>query len=291
MSVTPQQIKAYERKLKQLVKKADALDDIAVRRVMRILRDARGRVAAALVDASGFDLFHLNNIMDAITGAFEIFTRQYAIIMTEGQLTAFQTGIDLVDDPLIAGGLGSRVAAMPQLGELQLGIMQGFSADLITNLEKDALARINTQLQLSMLGEQTPFQAMKAIGRNLKDPSTFRTIAGRAEAITRTEINRVLNLTTEKRQEQAAEVLPRLKKYWLWSGKSRKDHARVDRQTNPDKGGKPIPIKKDFIVGGERAKGPHDPRLSAKQSISCACRSLTHIADVKTEPEQSIIPG
>lgn len=276
---TPAEIRAYQRKLNNLATQADKLDNASVRQVMAILRDCRHRVASAIVSAEGFEMVHLDNIMGNVNRAFAEFTNKYNGIMLEGGLSSWEMGANLIDEPLKAAGMEMAASAMPVMGELDLAILQGFSADLISDLNANALAKINTTLQLGILGEKTPFQVMGDIGRNLTGPSVFGTIANRSEAIARTELGRIMNMATQKRLGLAADVVP-MKKFWMGSGdtaRMRPSHLRVWRQTDPNQGGKPISMKAKFKLdkprgGKEYAKGPHDPALSAGNTINCMCR-------------------
>ena len=68
--------------------------------------------------------------------------------------------------------------------------------------------------------------------------------------------------------EQAAKVLPGLKKQWRRSGKlrSRIAHDAVDGQIRET--GKP------FSVGGASLMYPRDPAGPAAETINCGCQSL-----------------
>lgn len=57
---------------------------------------------------------------------------------------------------------------------------------------------------------------------------------------------------------------------WVHTGRTehdRKFHIVMDSE-------KPIPADQDYVVLGERMKGPGDPKASAKNSINCCCTEM-----------------
>ena len=85
----------------------------------------------------------------------------------------------------------------------------------------------------------------------------------RSELIGRTEIIRASNAGAQLGAKNTG--VP-MRKVWVSTrdGRTRTDHAAVDGQTVES-------IDSEFIVGGEAAKYPADPNLSAGQSINCRC--------------------
>ena len=87
----------------------------------------------------------------------------------------------------------------------------------------------------------------------------------RARVIARTEIISASNAGSDL---GARSTGLNLRKEWLASidGREREDHAIANGQI--------VGMDEDFIVGGEQAKYPGDPRLSAGQVIQCRCVHL-----------------
>lgn len=259
--------RAFNRKVKQLMKEADSLNDAAVKRVIRLLANARKEVAAT-VASTEWQAYHLPQLKNAIERTMQDFGRQYGVEMREAQRELWEHGIDMVDLPLRTVGI---TAAIPEIDVTVLAIMQDFSADLVTNLSRSAVNKINTELTMSFLGQKTPYEAMQAIGRNLKDKSIFKSIAARAETITRTEGGRVLSTASQARQEKAAQVVPGLQKQWKHSHISRMprlDHLAIDGQIRD--------VNKPFNVGGEELMYPREAGKSAKNTIRCECYSVPY---------------
>lgn len=250
--------KAYMDKIQELIDKVGKLTDAEVERVADLLNTARKEIAARVV-ATEWDAYHLPQLNDAVTDAVTTFANRYKASENEALANMFKAGIDAVDWPLNIVGL--KFAA-PELSTTALEILQGFSADLIEGLTKDALKKINAELAMGILGNKTPFQVMQAIGNNLTDKSVFKTIASRAETITRTEMARVHSVAREARIKSTVLASPGetwLKK-WLSSHKAqaRQDHANLDQTT--------VGVDKNFPGG---IPYPHAPGLSAAESINC----------------------
>jgi len=267
--------KKYKKKLEQLLKQADKLDDAAVKRVLEILRQARKDVAAAIVHAGSFEQANQAAIERAIRNVFDEFARRYIVVLSEEQIKAWDLGQKLVDEPIRTLGIAAEIklAALPQLSVELLSVMQGLTADLVTKVSDEARGVIMFEVRRALLSGQSITDVIKNIGGAITR-GRFKTIADRAEFIARTETNRALNMATQLRGEQLAKAVVGVKKFWIHSADNRvrPSHEAVGRATNPAFGGAPIPINQKFTVGGYKAKGPHDPSLPANETINCRCR-------------------
>jgi hypothetical protein len=164
----------------------------------------------------------------------------------------------MVDSPLQF--VGVRVAA-PELGRSVLEILQGYSADLIKGLSADAIKKINSEIAMGVMGGKPIQEVVKAVGRNLYDPSVFKTIASRAETITRTEMGHVHSAARQARIEQVVESNDvKWMKKWISSGKARPraHHAALDGVT--------IPVDEMFLGYIDY---PHAPGLPAEEVVNC----------------------
>lgn len=268
----------FRAELDRLIERSINIDDDAARDMLNILRGVRDRIASHILDAEGFDLLHYEGLKRGVEIEFNRFAQELKAKLDDETLRAFDLGQEIIDAPLISAGAGIAVSAMPQLSVETINAFIQRNTQFITNLTTEAANRISGQLLLSITGEQAPQTAMRAIGNILKDKSIFKTIADRAEAIVRTEVNAALNMGTINRLEQAQQQIGGMKKYWIHTGddRTRPSHRAVGNRTNPGYGGKPIAVNRLFLVSGpngvERAKGPHDPRLSGANSVMCRCR-------------------
>jgi len=257
----------FQRKVKQLIKQADRLEDQAVKRVIRQLNTARKEVAAT-VASTEWQAYHLPEMKAAIERTMQEFGRTYEVELREAQRSFWEAGIDRVDIPLREIGV---YQAIPEIDMTALSILQDYGADLVGGLSKDVIKKINQELTLGIMGQKSPYDVMGAIGRKLKDKSIFRSIAVRAETITRTEAGRVLEAAGQARKEKAAQVVPGLQKQWFYGHSPkmpRLDHMAADGQIRD--------VDKPFNVGGEELMYPRDPGGSARNTINCGCSSIPY---------------
>ncbi len=254
--------KRFNAQVNGLVKNVGKLEDAEVRKVIKMLDQARKEVAAT-VASTEWQVYYLPQMQKAIERAMHDFGTQYATQMRDIQRDFWAHGVELFDIPAQAIGLN---VLLPALDVAQLSIMQGFSADLITGLERSAIEQINREISLGLMGQKTSYDVMQAVGRNLKDKSIFRSIAERADVITRTEANRVLSAATQARLTDAAAKIPGLMKEWKHS-----TYVKMPRQSHVSADGQKRPVDEMFDVGGEKLMYPRDPRGSASNTIKCHC--------------------
>ena len=249
---------AYAEKMQELIDKVENLNDEEVKRTLALLESLRKEVASTVID-SEWKAYSLPQMKEAIDRAAAKMQLQYRELLDSGSVNFWHAGIDQVDWPL--NYVGIRVTA-PEIARSTLEILQGFSADLITNLSADAAAKINAQITMGILGGKSPWDVMQGVGRNLNDPGVFRSIAVRAETITRTEMARVNSMAREARQEAVVEANPKERwlKKWISSGKfhPRPHHAALNGTT--------VGFDKKFPGG---IPYPHAPGLPASEAINC----------------------
>lgn len=252
--------KIFQAKVKQLIRNAERLEDAEVRKVIRLLNTAR-RDVAATVASTEWQAYHLPQMKAAIERAMQEFGSQYGVDLREAQRSFWEQGVDRVDLPIRQVGI---YAAIPEIDTTALAILQGYSTDLVDGLSSDALRKINQELTLGIMGQRSPYEVMQAIGRNLRDPSVFRSIAHRAETITRTEAGRVLEAAGQARLESATRVVPGLMKEWYYG-----HSPRMPRLDHMAAAGQKREVDEPFNVGGEELMYPKDPRGSAKNTVNC----------------------
>lgn len=267
--MTPEQ--RYARKIDDLIKRCGKLTDAQVKDVLKILGAARTEVAARIAETE-WQAYQIPKLKEAVERAMDGFRQRYLADQKDSLKNMWNAGIDLVDAPLAEAGIMHVVGSLPEMPVEALEILQGYSADLIQGLSADAIKQINGEITLGILGEKTPFEVMRAIGRNLDDKSVFRNIAVRAETITRTEMGRVQSAAREARIEEVMKANPTLKwlKKWIASGKAhpRENHAALD--------GVMVPVDEDFPGG---IPYPHAPGLPAGESINCGCSHVLTLDD------------
>lgn len=259
--------RAFQKKVKSLIKKANSMEDASVKRAIKLLAAARKEVAAT-VAITEWEAYRLPELKAAIDRTMREFGAKYSVDLRDAQTEFWNHGIDIVDLPIREVGI---YAVIPEIDMTALGIMQDFTADLATNLGKDAARKISQEISMGIIGKKSPYEVMQAVGRNLKDKSIFKSIAARAETITRNETGRVLEMASQARRERAAEVVPGLGKEWKHS-----PYAKVPRPSHVAADGQTRKVDEDFNVGGEELSFPRDPKGSAKNTINCSCYSIPY---------------
>lgn len=254
-------VKAYNAKLEALIASTGKLQDHEVKRVLALLSSSRTEVAARIAETD-WQVYRLQELKRAIDSAIDHFEGQYGQIQTGILSNMWEAGIDMIDGPLRVAGIE---AMLPELSRTTLEIMQGYSQDLIGGLTGDMRKKISAELTNGLLGAKSQHQVMLAIGKNLDDPGVYRSIAERAEAITRTEMGRVHSLSRQARIEATVANNPEIAwlKQWHASGKAhpRRWHAQL--------GGTP-PVPLDVLWQGF-IPYPHAPGLPAKEVVNCGC--------------------
>ena len=266
--MTPTQ-QAFIRKQKQLIAKAQKLDTQAIKDMYRLLREMRAEITSRAAAVTG--LSEYPNLKKDIAAQIEYFERQYTNIIHDYSGKAYQAGGEIIEAPLAATDTGKRLLnRLAVVDNSTLLVMNEYSADLVSNVSRDLLNKINNQILLGLQGGLPTNQIIQNIGTNI-DKGVFKTSSLRAEFITRTEINRVLSTSQEIRTREIANIEPQTKKYWLTANNNRvrASHVVVGMATDPANGGTPINVNDDYSVGGFSCGYPHDPRLPAKESINC----------------------
>jgi hypothetical protein len=251
--------RAYTKKIQELIDKTGKLGDRELKRVLAMLETARTNVAAT-VASTEWDIYYIPQAKEAVGNAIVNFKAQYMAGHTDALNNIWNAGIDGIDSPLQFVGI--RLSA-PEISRTALEIMQGYSADLIEGLAADALKKINGEIAMGIMGQKTPFEVMKGIGRNLTDKSVFKSISARAEAITRTELGNVNSAAREARMQAiVGNTEPDMdwQKKWHSSGKAhpRDTHAALNGVT--------VDMDKDFPGG---LPYPHAPELPASEVVNC----------------------
>ncbi len=259
--------KLFEKTRGQILRDYRGVKDKEIRRIIKMLNDTRKQVLAQIA-SSDWNAHFIPQLLDAIDNQIETFSTRAAGEVTGVQQMFWEKGQMLVDDPLLKTGIS---IGLPELSTTMIESLKTFSVDLIKNLSNAAKARIKQEIQIGFLGGKTPFEVIEAVGRNLTDPSVFRTIATRAEAIVRTEYGRAFSKAGQLRMEQASQFIPELRKEWRWSGKQRQEHAMIDGQTRNVNEDYDIPLPEGSTVEGSF---PRDPKLPPMASVNCGCESL-----------------
>ena len=229
-------------------------------------KDIRSTLAGA---PSDYQAFVLPQLQASVRTALRTLGTGAGESLPRGAAHAFEAGIDTVERPLDAAlGLDSqgdfRIAALlPQVDTSQLLAMRSFLTDKMAGVTVTLANRINSELGLAIIGTRSVGETTTRVAALLKS-------GGRSRALTliRTELGSAYSLAGQQRMEQAAEVLPGLKKQWWRSGKlrARLTHDAIDGQLRD--------ADKAFSVASSSLLFPRDPAGPAAETVNCGCQSL-----------------
>lgn len=203
------------------------------------------------------------------------YQRQFTMRMTHLVGTAAEHGDASIVDDARAGGLEFYRAYMG-VSEQLVRTASEYTASLVTALSNEARAAISREVRLAALGGRSITDLITRIGKSLDDPSTFKTLASRAEAIARTEVSRVYNMSAFDQATELAARLPGTRKVWEHSASSpgfsshQRSHSRANHVACAEEtSANPIPFDALFDLGSFQARYPHDPLLPASEVVNC----------------------
>lgn len=258
----------YRRKLDELVRGANSLKPEAAKQIEGLLRDLEREIRAdiAKADPESYTASRLASLKQEIDRNLKQFEQQASRNVANMQQKAY-TEAALRIDSTVSSALGT-VMVHPVLNQQQLVVAQGFSADLISGVSREASAKINATLQRAFLGRSTLPQLISQVDGILE-----KTVANRAIDVAVNETMRMHSIAGQARLEDLATRHPELGKQWKHLPASltpRPAHLLADGQVRR--------VEEPFDVGGEDLMYPRDPAGSAENTINCHCLSLPHIA-------------
>jgi hypothetical protein len=275
----------FAAKVQELISQSKSLGVDARNKVLEILDAVRKEIIVRLaeMDPSSFNTAQLTVLKHQVDGLMDKFRAQATSLVDDYESKAFTVGANTVSEPLATAGLES--SDLGKLSTSALSIAQGYTADLITGLSKDASSRINAAIQRSFLGGQQITdiiaQIGKALGGNKGFTGLFSSIGKRATGITLNEVLRVGSIATQARLEDAAERHSDLQKQWhhLAIAKApRPGHLLADDQV--------VDVAEAFQVEGEDLMYPRDPNGSPENTINCHCMMAPYFAADALKPSE-----
>lgn len=275
---------AYRRMINRIFQDIEQQNQKAIRRVIRMLHEARIRVIENLMTAEGRDLYHLALSGMLIERWLPYFEGRYRLELPTEQWRPYEW------DTFLNEELRHKLERSLQLVDLspyQLMVVQGYSIHPIHGLAGDALSKVNSALTLGILGQKTPFQIMQEITHILgeEELNAIGGISYRAETITRTELGRISSIAKFARLKEAAKVVPGLMKEWRAAidDRTRGAHRAANMQR--------VPIGEPFVVGGEELMYPLDPVGSPENTLNCRCISVSYHPNWETSIRGVELPG
>ena len=287
---TPKQ--QYIKQLNNVAARHGKLEDETIRRMLAMLKELRRDIADLVLQTKDFERFRLQHLKQNIGTLIGQFEQSLGSNVRTAMGQAAEFGSLSVAEPMAALGFKIETAAWFRPVPAQVNVALDYSAELIHNIVEPMRASINKQLQLALLGQKKPLDAMREITKILgveartgvwkKVPDPVSGIAARAEADVRTEMQRMFNLSNHSQQMAVAEMVPGVTKRWVATGdlRTRRSHllAHIKYKNNP------IPIDQPFILSPTKGKNrgrqfklmyPLDPNGPPELVINCRCKMAT----------------
>lgn len=200
--------------------------------------------------------------------------RAWSVIASSIATGQLHTVSDLGAEQVMAAlksGVGVNIGPTPMISRDFVAVAYQTMPWMISNVGDEIIKRVGSVLQQAVLAQQTPLDAMHTIG-TLTGKGAFATPFLRGEAIVRTEYGRIASTANYSTLSGLAQGQKGLQKEWsaVIDARTRPDHAAADGELRD--------IDETFDIGGEAALYPHDPRLSADQTINCRCISVPYNA-------------
>lgn len=276
---TPKQ--QYKQALDNVIRRYLALEDDTTRAMVTELNTLRDRIAGQVV-GSDFAAWRQKELQASVQRLIDQYQVELESRLKQSLGQAGHLGGDSVVEPIVQAQLGYTFNSItPAL----LNTTMDFSAALIRQISDEMRGKIDIQLRLASLGQRSQVDVMRGITDILgtqaragawglrKRPEVVQGIAARSEAIVRTELTRIFNMSAHTQQLETARAVPDLLKRWLASGRrnTRPSHLKAHARYSVS----PIPVAQPYEVGASLLQYPGDPAGEAKEVINCLCSSVT----------------
>lgn len=252
--------KAFNSALKQQLLLQRSLSKTATDELITILKTITDQITLVLSRQPGnYQQWFLPQIMQQIEMTLQGLQQQGSSALNLSLDKSADAGFLQLDNALRSAGV-SISGFSPIIDTRMLANIKAFHVNRIADITKKAAGAIELELSKVLVGAQNPFEAQKAILKIMGDSPAYR-----IRSIVQTSMGSVYSKSAQDRYEQAAEVLPGLKKRWYKSGKrhARLTHALAHLQTKP--------TDEPFQIGLVRMMHPHDPKAHASEVIRCGC--------------------
>jgi hypothetical protein len=208
----------YKRKLDELARLAKEPTVEAQRAIERLLsdmsREILGDIARQIRPATAQQ--RLKELKTAVDRAADDFQRAASSQVTAIERKTYLASADSVDaaSPPVPAG----IAVHAVIDTRALALAQGYTADLISNLSREASARINLAIQRAYMGAVGSVTLINQVGSALEDgkfTGIFGPVGDKAVSIATNEVMRVHSLASQSRIEDLATRHPELGKQWM----------------------------------------------------------------------------
>lgn len=261
---------------RRILREQDGLEERAARALVGLLTDARRRLAEQLgnLPTDSRSAPALRQVLAASTDALVRLGGQVRASLAGSVRDAMALGVEFAETVL-----GGAEPAVPfGFSDELLRNVAEYHAGLVTGLTDSVRNAVTREVQLGILaGTDGREIVRKIVASGVEAVGPFPTAENRADTIVRTEVNRLGNVATWERYQDAATRIETLTKSWLSAGDNRvrPEHRALNGVT--------LPMDGLYDVGGVKAPYPMWPGLPASQSVNCRCRLVTRQAGSDAE--------
>lgn len=275
----------YTREVDRLVRNAGRLEEASTARVKEMLGRARQQVTLAIADApSDWTMSYLRQLQERIRRTMIVLESELGIEMIDRAEGAWDKARDDLSAVLdrFETGPKSALARLP-LDTDTLRSIATVSVRDILRVSRDTENQIDGILQRSIIGQESPFDAIQKIGQSLVtdgEPTTWSKALSRAETIYRTETGTHYSAGQQMAGERWNKSRPGLLKIWDAANlNTRPSHEAAENRYSVGGSTGPIPWEDDFTVGDSSAPYPRHPSLPPKERMRCRCTHAPYRAE------------
>lgn len=257
--------------IRRIIRAKDAGITNGRQAVLDILKNLQEQLGEELGRAAlgSWDAYHLRQVLSSVSEQILTHQSQTKTALTGLLKDSWGLGQALVDAPLATGGIYTGF----HLSTSVLEALTDFTMHKIEGLYSGTLERVKGEITLGILGQKTPQQVAQVIGQSLKTQSIFKSVATRAEVITKTEMGRAFSQATQLRMDQAAKAVPQMEKQWFHVG-----HPTTPRASHVAAHGRHVPVSRPFMIGETPMMFPRDPGAPLEEVINCGCDHRPYMA-------------
>ncbi len=270
-----QKVLEFERKIRQIQKRALRLDAETKRACEAIVRQTSQKIQELILASAPAEGVFPARVVIPLNGQIgrevNLMTTQLLHMIDNGQNLQWQAALNAGAET--AYTLGFNAAFFHPTPEL-LMIAKSYTADFIKSIGPEFMKDVNGLLSRGALGALSPVTVMQEMDKLMLKGGLGGTesVSYQVERITRTEIERIYSIALDTQIQAFADALPpeakeKLYKEWITGPDRpgrREQHRQMDRQK--------VGVDDPFICpDGEVLMYPRDPAGSAGQTINCGC--------------------
>jgi len=256
-------MKIIKTEMKRILKEKNRSIAAGKEAIASIMTDLHGQVVNALGRAAlgSWDSYYLTELQRALEEQMAAYGVKAKAGLSGLLDDMWSAGTGMVDSALTLGGMytGFRISTS------SLDALKNYSNGYLEKLFGDTWHSMKAEINLGILGAQTPQQVAQAIGLSI-DEGVFKNALLRGETITQTEMGRIFSTATQARMSDAAAYVPGLEKQWIHAG-----HPKAPRIMHIAADGQHVPVDQPFIVGAVTMMYPRDPKAPIAEVIHCGC--------------------